>query len=414
LRTTTRILRSLALLFGALSLLAASAGTVGASQPERDGTIHQALPISGDSFKSEDDCGPITEGTAWHFLLNNTTVPTEGSTLTAVFRDAKTKTVGVHKIDGGATHYFVGTGTGDVLLDAWVSTGDGQLQLSHVCAAGKPTTEPELVECPEGFEGPDGATMVEDLEQCVPVQTEPELVECPEGFEGPDGETMVEDVAECVQVEDDDVEKPGNGAELIWICHALGNGDFIFISVSKEGILNGHAGDQHQDGRDIIPAFDDFPGQNTTATELTEDDCVIDDDDDNGNGNGNGDNGVGNGDDGNGEDGNGSVPVIETPVEEIPETIVEGDVVTPTPQAPAPQAPVTIPEAVPSFAAPVAVPSAAVERPAVLGDTVTRTVSGELPRTGSDASSALVPFGLLLLLAGAALHRTGRRVGTTA
>jgi LPXTG-motif cell wall-anchored protein len=88
--------------------------------------------------------------------------------------------------------------------------------------------------------------------------------------------------------------------------------------------------------------------------------------------------------------------------------------VTPTPQAPAPQAPVTIPEAVPSFAAPVAVPSAAVERPAVLGDTVTRTVSGELPRTGSDASSALVPFGLLLLLAGAALHRTGRRVGTTA
>jgi hypothetical protein len=334
LRTTTRILRSLALLFGALSLLAASAGTVGASQPERDGTIHQALPISGDSFKSEDDCGPITEGTAWHFLLNNTTVPTEGSTLTAVFRDAKTKTVGVHKIDGGATHYFVGTGTGDVLLDAWVSTGDGQLQLSHVCAAGKPTTEPELVECPEGFEGPDGATMVEDLDECVPVQTEPELVECPEGFEGPDGatmvedldecvpvqtepelvecpegfegpdgETMVEDVAECVQVEDDDVEKPGNGAELIWICHALGNGDFIFISVSKEGILNGHAGDQHQDGRDIIPAFDDFPGQNTTATELTEDDCVIDDDDDddNGNGdngNGNGDNGVGNGDNG--------------------------------------------------------------------------------------------------------------------
>jgi LPXTG-motif cell wall-anchored protein len=364
------------------------------AQLERDGTIHQALPIAGDSFKSERDCGPITEGTAWHFILNNTTVPTEGSTLTAVFANAGTETAGVHKISGGATHYFVGTGTGDVLLDAWVSTGDCQLQLSHVCAAGEPTTEPELVECPEGFEGPDGATMVED-------------------------------VAECVQVEDDDVEKPGNGAELIWICHALGNGDFIFISVSKEGILNGHAGDQHQDGRDIIPAFDDFPGQNTTATELTEDDCVIDDDDDDDNGNGdngngdngngeNGDNGVGNGDNGNGEDGNGSVPVIETPVEEIPETIVEGDVVTPTPQAPAPQAPVTIPEAVPSFAAPVAVPSAAVERPAVLGDTVTRTVSGELPRTGSDASSALVPFGLLLLLAGAALHRTGRRVGTTA
>lgn len=55
-----RIPKVLASLFGVLALLVASAGTVGATPPERDGTIHQSLPIAADSFKSEKDCGPIT------------------------------------------------------------------------------------------------------------------------------------------------------------------------------------------------------------------------------------------------------------------------------------------------------------------------------------------------------------------
>jgi hypothetical protein len=90
-------------LLGALALLVASAGTVGATPPERDGTIHQSLPISSDAFGPGGECGPITSGTAWHFVLNNTTLPTEGSTLTATFAEAGTVTTGVHHVAGGTT-----------------------------------------------------------------------------------------------------------------------------------------------------------------------------------------------------------------------------------------------------------------------------------------------------------------------
>ena len=53
------------------------------------------------------------------------------------------------------------------------------------------------------------------------------------------------------------------------ICHATGNsGNYQSLSMDEDGVLNGHSGQGHQDGKDIIPAFDfgnpsqNFEGQN--------------------------------------------------------------------------------------------------------------------------------------------------------
>lgn len=54
------------------------------------------------------------------------------------------------------------------------------------------------------------------------------------------------------------------------ICHATGD-HYQDISPSAEGVINGHVGPSHQDGRDIIPPFyygepiQYFPGQNWDA-----------------------------------------------------------------------------------------------------------------------------------------------------
>ena len=59
---------------------------------------------------------------------------------------------------------------------------------------------------------------------------------------------------------------------IIRICHATGQEDnYQSISPDKNGIINGHVGASHQDGRDIIPPFDygepvqHFAGQNWDA-----------------------------------------------------------------------------------------------------------------------------------------------------
>jgi len=74
------------------------------------------------------------------------------------------------------------------------------------------------------------------------------------------------------------------GNDKVSICHAneseSGNGTgFVYKEVSRDGTANGHAGESHQNGDDIIPIFDyieevdgvntrlTFPGQNTTKTE---------------------------------------------------------------------------------------------------------------------------------------------------
>ncbi len=67
------------------------------------------------------------------------------------------------------------------------------------------------------------------------------------------------------------------------ICHATSaaNGKYVKIEISKDGTANGHAGDSHQDGRDIIPAYswvEDqvrhyFPGQNLDQVGLIAKGC---------------------------------------------------------------------------------------------------------------------------------------------
>lgn len=66
------------------------------------------------------------------------------------------------------------------------------------------------------------------------------------------------------------------------ICHATGkDGKYVPIEISKDGTANGHAGDPHQDGRDIIPAYswvEDqvrhyFAGQNLDKTGLIATGC---------------------------------------------------------------------------------------------------------------------------------------------
>ena len=86
----------------------------------------------------------------------------------------------------------------------------------------------------------------------------------------------------------------------------------------------------------------------------------------------------------------------DTPTPAEPGVDVEDDVVVPaTPATP------TVQPAVP------ATPTVLDQTPAVMGDVVTR--SGQLPRTGSETTGALVPLGLALLAVGFTLHRTGER-----
>jgi len=61
----------------------------------------------------------------------------------------------------------------------------------------------------------------------------------------------------------------GNNNDSIRICHATGqSGKFQSITLDEDGIINGHAGESHHDGKDIIPPFDygnpaiNFAGQN--------------------------------------------------------------------------------------------------------------------------------------------------------
>lgn len=45
------------------------------------------------------------------------------------------------------------------------------------------------------------------------------------------------------------------GTDKIGICHATGNGKYVSIEISKDGTASGHAGSNHQNGEDIIPAY---------------------------------------------------------------------------------------------------------------------------------------------------------------
>ena len=75
-------------------------------------------------------------------------------------------------------------------------------------------------------------------------------------------------------------------ADHVTICHALGNGSFNQISPSASGVFNGHLGQSHMNGEDIIPPFqfDSPPGgpvetfsQNWDATGMAifDNGCVV-------------------------------------------------------------------------------------------------------------------------------------------
>jgi LPXTG-motif cell wall-anchored protein len=71
-------------------------------------------------------------------------------------------------------------------------------------------------------------------------------------------------------------------SDKIGICHATGSGKFVSQEISKDGTANGHAGDSHQDGRDIIPAYSwvenkvryYFDGQNLDKADLLLNGCI--------------------------------------------------------------------------------------------------------------------------------------------
>jgi LPXTG-motif cell wall-anchored protein len=70
--------------------------------------------------------------------------------------------------------------------------------------------------------------------------------------------------------------------DRIGICHATGTDKYVLQEISKDGTANGHAGEKHQDGRDIIPAFSwvdnkvryYFEGQNLDKIDILNNGCV--------------------------------------------------------------------------------------------------------------------------------------------
>jgi LPXTG-motif cell wall-anchored protein len=69
--------------------------------------------------------------------------------------------------------------------------------------------------------------------------------------------------------------------DKIGICHATGSGKYVSNEISKDGTASGHAGVEHQNGGDIIPAYswvEDkvryyFDGQNLDKAALLDNGC---------------------------------------------------------------------------------------------------------------------------------------------
>lgn len=131
------------------ALMAALGMTLLLSAPAFAVEIGNDLPISSDSAEfqgSEEECAEadVEAGQVlWHFIINNSS--TDDQTLTVMFQNAGTMTQGPDKVvDEFVLHYNFTTGSPDTLLSA-VSSGDGNLRLSHICDGGPP---PEIPEAP--------------------------------------------------------------------------------------------------------------------------------------------------------------------------------------------------------------------------------------------------------------------------
>jgi hypothetical protein len=108
--------------------------------------ITNALPIDSDGSPqgTAEDCAEfnVQPGqVVWHFVAH-TTDPNE--TLTATFTNAGTfPNVTPYKtVDHYELHFAITTGSPDTLTDA-STTGDGNLQLSHICDGGPGGDVPE-------------------------------------------------------------------------------------------------------------------------------------------------------------------------------------------------------------------------------------------------------------------------------
>ncbi|WP_022888260.1 DUF11 domain-containing protein [Agromyces italicus] len=161
----------------------------------------------------------------------------------------------------------------------------------------EPAEEPEAERAEEPTVEPEPAAVPEPEPAAEPV-TEP----APTAVSGPPAAeaTAPAPAARTVAATDGD-ENGGPPVEVpewndhVAICHATSSesNPYVFINPSVRSIIdpNGDPGDptdpshahaDHQDDRDIIPVFDyldaegdpqHFPGQNTTKTEITEEDC---------------------------------------------------------------------------------------------------------------------------------------------
>lgn len=134
-----RLLAIAALAAIALSLtLATRAAPVLAADTKLD--INQQLPINSDGFKEDADCGDITSGVVWHFILNN--YAPDDATLFVTFADSGSQGPIAETPHPSTTHHFyVSTPDDDSLTDAYVmlpsAPGDAKLVLSHVCHTGE-------------------------------------------------------------------------------------------------------------------------------------------------------------------------------------------------------------------------------------------------------------------------------------
>ena len=131
------------------ALMAALGMTLLLSAPAFAVEIGNDLPISSDSAEfqgSAEECAEadVEAGqVVWHFIINNSS--TDNQTLTVTFQNAGTITQSPDKVvDSFVLHYDFTTGSPDTLLSA-VSSGDGNLRLSHICDGGPP---PEIPEAP--------------------------------------------------------------------------------------------------------------------------------------------------------------------------------------------------------------------------------------------------------------------------
>ncbi|MEO5691244.1 MAG: LPXTG cell wall anchor domain-containing protein [Candidatus Saccharimonadales bacterium] len=259
-------------------------------------SIAATQPISAKAL-TDHDCNE----TEWHFVINQIDSEVNAPAfITVNFSNGNTVVVAKNKFTGGVAHYTTTSNLSSTVESATTtiySSWSGQFNLSHgPCNEPEENTvpipaapEPAAATCEvngsltlpadtadikwtispaytgpgtydvtataqngKTFAGTNGNTTV-TFEDIV-VQSKLSGEQCPPPpFECSEGTEWV-DINKDEQQTEDECFEPTEG-----ICHALGqeNKDtYIFIEkISPAGIFNGHLGEGHQSGEDIIPPF---------------------------------------------------------------------------------------------------------------------------------------------------------------